>query len=82
VWKVCRAAGRDHHAAEDAFQATFPALARNGVGVRENVAGWLVPAPPRTAAANSVSMCSRTSAWMSSADTTGTPARAPRTWPR
>ncbi|MFO0852720.1 MAG: hypothetical protein U0871_29780 [Gemmataceae bacterium] len=33
AWKVCRAAHpRDVHAAEDAFQATFLALARNGGG--------------------------------------------------
>ncbi|OWK36166.1 sigma-70 family RNA polymerase sigma factor [Fimbriiglobus ruber] len=43
VWRVCRGTARDHHAAEDAFQATFWALARNAGAVREgaSVAGWL-----------------------------------------
>jgi RNA polymerase sigma factor (sigma-70 family) len=42
VWKVCQAVVRNHHDAEDAFQATFLALARkvNTIGYG-TVAGWL-----------------------------------------
>jgi RNA polymerase sigma factor (sigma-70 family) len=41
VWTVCRAAAGGHHAAEDAFQATFLTLAKKATSVRENLAGWL-----------------------------------------
>jgi RNA polymerase sigma factor (sigma-70 family) len=43
VLRVCRAVLRDHHAAEDAGQAVFLALARQAAGIakRETVAGWL-----------------------------------------
>ncbi len=41
VWTVCRHTASDHHAAEDAFQATFLSLAKKAMSVRENLAGWL-----------------------------------------
>jgi RNA polymerase sigma factor (sigma-70 family) len=43
VLRVCRAILRDHHLAEDAFQATFLTLARKAgsIGRRQAVAGWL-----------------------------------------
>src|SRR5262245_2156401 len=43
VLSVCRGVLRDHHLAEDAFQATFLALARKAGSIarRDAVAGWL-----------------------------------------
>lgn len=43
VWRVCRCALRDPHAAEDACQATFLILFRNarGIGRPERVGNWL-----------------------------------------
>lgn len=41
VWTVCRSTAGDHHAAEDAFQATFLTLAKKANGIRDNLAGWL-----------------------------------------
>jgi DNA-directed RNA polymerase specialized sigma24 family protein/Tol biopolymer transport system component len=39
--RICRRQLRDWHAAEDAVQATFLALAKKADSVRENPAGWL-----------------------------------------
>lgn len=43
VWGTCRRRARDHHAAEDAFQTTFLALARHAAAVRRPAAlgAWL-----------------------------------------
>jgi len=49
VWGVCRRILRDHHDAEDAFQATFLVLARKASSVRprEKVGNWLYGATDR-----------------------------------
>ena len=53
VFGVCRRVLHDHHDAEDAFQATFLALARKagGIGRREAVAAWLFRVARRAALA-------------------------------
>src|SRR5689334_2733901 len=52
VLRSCRSVLRDHHAAEDACQATFLALARQAgaAGRRGSVAGWLYAVARRIAA--------------------------------
>jgi RNA polymerase sigma factor (sigma-70 family) len=51
VLRVCQAVLRDSHAAEDAFQATFLALARKAgsIGRREALAAWLYQVAYRVA---------------------------------
>jgi RNA polymerase sigma factor (sigma-70 family) len=52
VWAVCRQSVPNHADAEDAFQATFLALAQSAKGIRtpERLAGWLHAAAVRIAA--------------------------------
>ena len=82
VFGVCRRILGDHHDAEDAFQATFLALARKagGIGKRQAVAAWLFRVAYRaalTARAGRARRMSRERPVGAAADAPDDPAAAP-----